>query len=155
MKILIATDGSAFSDAAIEECCRFFPNLPEANIKIVSVYEEPYVLATEPIAVSGEYYQQMIDAAEKEATNVCSSAAETVRQRLSGHEHSVTAEVMKGPPEKEIIDLATAWGADLIVVGSHGRGFWGRMIGSVSNDIVHHAPCSVLVVRTPHAPPGE
>ena len=38
---------------------------------------------------------------------------------------------------------------DLIVVGSHGRGFWGRLLGSVSDGVVHHAPCSVLVVRKP------
>ena len=52
------------------------------------------------------------------------------------------------PSEKEqIIELAREWGADLIVVGSHGRGFWGRLLGSVSTGVVHHAPCSVLVVR--------
>jgi len=53
-----------------------------------------------------------------------------------------------GAPSRMIIESATNWGADLIVVGSHGRGFWGRvMLGSVSDAILHHAPCSVLVVR--------
>jgi nucleotide-binding universal stress UspA family protein len=54
---------------------------------------------------------------------------------------------MNGPAAKEIIDKAERWRADLIVVGSHGYGFWGRLLGSVSNYVVHNAPCSVLVVR--------
>ena len=46
------------------------------------------------------------------------------------------------------IEEAQNWGADLIIVGSHGYGFWSRaLLGSVSNAVINHAPCSVLVVR--------
>ncbi|MCB1025610.1 MAG: universal stress protein [Acidobacteria bacterium] len=52
--------------------------------------------------------------------------------------------------DNEIVEKAKRWNADLIIVGSHGRGFWGRvMLGSISDSLVHHAPCSVLVVRKP------
>jgi nucleotide-binding universal stress UspA family protein len=56
-----------------------------------------------------------------------------------------------GRPTETITDIAQEWGADLIVVGSHGHDFWGRMtLGSVSDGVIHHAKCSVLVVREPH-----
>ena len=62
----------------------------------------------------------------------------------------LTTEVLCGPPAQEIVQQAEDWGADLVVVGSHGYGFWSRaLLGSVSNSVVHHAPCSVLVVRKP------
>lgn len=52
-----------------------------------------------------------------------------------------------GSPGREICALAQAWEADLIVVGSHGRkGISELFLGSVSNYVMHHAPCSVLVV---------
>ncbi len=51
-------------------------------------------------------------------------------------------------PKESIVEEAQKWSADLIVLGSHGYGFWERMLlGSVSNAVVHHAPCSVLIVR--------
>jgi nucleotide-binding universal stress UspA family protein len=54
-----------------------------------------------------------------------------------------------GRPAQGIIQTATDWPADLIVVGSHGYGFWGRLaLGSVSAGVVNHAPCSVLVVKS-------
>jgi nucleotide-binding universal stress UspA family protein len=57
-----------------------------------------------------------------------------------------------GMPEQILLETAKEWNADLIVVGSHGRGFWGRMLlGSVTDALVHHAPCSVLVVRQTNA----
>lgn len=53
-----------------------------------------------------------------------------------------------GSPEHQICDLARSWEADLIVVGNRGRSGWSELfLGSVSNYIVHHAPCSVFVVR--------
>ncbi|MGI2907180.1 universal stress protein [Tolypothrix sp. VBCCA 56010] len=53
-----------------------------------------------------------------------------------------------GDPGTNICDLAGTWGADLIVLGRRGlKGFAELIVGSVSNHVVHHAPCSVLVVQ--------
>jgi nucleotide-binding universal stress UspA family protein len=55
---------------------------------------------------------------------------------------------LEGAPETEIIDYAKRWGADLIVVGSHDRSLLERLLlGSISDGVVKHAPCSVLVVK--------
>jgi nucleotide-binding universal stress UspA family protein len=57
--------------------------------------------------------------------------------------------VWEGDPGEAIIDAAQAEGADMIVVGSHGRGTVGRfLIGSVSDHVIRHASCPVLVVRS-------
>lgn len=56
-----------------------------------------------------------------------------------------------GNPRLEICDLAKTWNADLILMGSCGHsGLKELVLGSVSNYVVHHAPCSVMVVRTPN-----
>ena len=53
-----------------------------------------------------------------------------------------------GAPRPVILDEAENWGADLIVMGSHGYGAWKRfLLGSVSQAVVSHAKCSVEVVR--------
>ena len=52
-----------------------------------------------------------------------------------------------GSPERDICDVAQTWSADLILVGSRGRtGIKEMLLGSVSNYVTHHAPCSVLIV---------
>jgi nucleotide-binding universal stress UspA family protein len=53
-----------------------------------------------------------------------------------------------GEPGASICDLAQSWGADLVVVGRRGfKGLAEVLLGSVSNHVVHHAPCSVLVIQ--------
>ncbi len=53
-----------------------------------------------------------------------------------------------GQPGSSTCDLAKSWGADLIVLGRRGyRGISEVLLGSVSNHVIHHAPCSVLVVQ--------
>ncbi len=57
--------------------------------------------------------------------------------------------VEQGEPGPTICHIAEEMGADLVIVGSHGKGFMKRMVlGSVSTYVTHHAPCPVLVVRT-------
>lgn len=56
--------------------------------------------------------------------------------------------VVEGYPAEEICNLAEKEKADLIVIGSRGHGILGRFVmGSVSDRVVHYAPCSVTVVR--------
>jgi len=148
MKILIATDGSDFSRTAIEKCCGILNLTDNPQIKIVSVYEQMAPMATEPFAISAQYYQEMMDLARKQCETFAADSAEQIKKSLSDSNLSVETEVKLGAPARVIIDEAKDWNADLIVVGSHGRGFWGRLtIGSVSDAIVHHAPCSVLIAR--------
>jgi len=60
---------------------------------------------------------------------------------------NINTQIVNGDPGQQLVEIAKAWDADLIVVGSHGRGFWGRLLGSVSDGVTHHSPCSVLVVK--------
>lgn len=146
MKILICTDGSEFSNNAVREVCRLFPNLNNDSIKVISVYES-YPIAMEPFAAPAEYYQSILDAAREQCGHYAASAASIVREHVKDGDMDLEVEVIQGTPEREIVQFAETWGADLVVVGSHGRGFWGRLLGSVSDAVVHQAPCSVLVVR--------
>ena len=56
--------------------------------------------------------------------------------------------IAEGHPSDEIVATAQAWGADLVVIGSHGRGGLSHvLLGSVAESVMRHAPCPVLVVR--------
>jgi nucleotide-binding universal stress UspA family protein len=62
----------------------------------------------------------------------------------------VAAEHVQRPgiPGKTICDMADSWNADMILMGSHGRSGLGELLmGSVSNYVTHHAPCSVMLIR--------
>jgi nucleotide-binding universal stress UspA family protein len=147
MKVLIAVDGSEYSTAAIAEACRFVIRPGETEVKIVSAYEDAHPITAEPFAISAEYYQKIDEAVHLQAEGFVMAAAEYCRRHFSGSELNLSTEVLRGAPDREIIERAKEWEAELIVVGSHGRGFWGRLLGSVSDGVVHHAPCSVMVVR--------
>ena len=149
MKILIATDGSEYSEAAVNECCRMVLRPDDADVLIVSAYENAYPMAAEPFAISADYYQHLDDAVREQANGFLETARDQILTHFPAANFPLKIEVLRGSPAQQIIEKAEEWIADLIVVGSHGRGFWGRMLGSVSNSVVHHASCSVLVVRKP------
>lgn len=146
MKILIATDGSKYSNAAVDECCRMILNPERDEVQVVSVYENAYPITAEPFAMSQEYYEKLDETVRNIAAGYVDDVKKTVSEKFPNAK--LTTDVLHGAPDQQIIERAKEWNADLIVVGSHGRGFWGRLLGSVSDGVVHHAPCSVLVVRT-------
>ena len=147
MKILIAADGSECSRVAIEQACRIFENSPEPEIEIISVFEF-MVPAAGPYAFSAVYVQAIDDEAKAGARSIVEQAAARIREKCPHLANKTSTKVVGGIPAQQIVEEALTWGADLIVTGSHGYGFWKRAwLGSVSNSIVHHAPCSVLVVR--------
>ena len=145
MKILIATDGSKFSRAAVEKVCELITNPNETEIKLVSVFKSP-TIATEPFMPASGYYQKVSEGVEALAASYVKEARGTIENCLP--DVAITEEVVMGIPGQTIVEIAEEWGPDVLVVGSHGRGFWSRaLLGSVSDAVVHHAPCSVLVVR--------
>ena len=149
MKILIATDGSEFSEEAVERCCQTVINAENPMVKIVSVYEQPLMaVAAAPYAIPAAYNPNLEKEIKELAAQAVEQAERKIRERFPDLKENLTTKVLRGSPEQAIVEEAEEWGADLIVVGSHGYGFWERMfLGSVSNAIIHHAPCSVMVVR--------
>lgn len=147
MKILIATDGSEFSKAALLEACRNVIRPERDEVLIVSAFEDAYPIMAEPFAISAEYYQKVEEAVRDQSDVFVNEARNLVRKEFDDTDLRLTTLILRGSPEQQIVEKAEEWSADLIVVGSHGRGFWGRLLGSVSNGVVHHAPCSVMVVR--------
>ncbi len=147
MKILIATDGSAASKSVIEAACQMVADPENTTVKIISAVEPLAPMVAEPFAVSADYYAEIEAGMSNQAKTFVEQAAEHLKE-LYPHISNVSTEVLRGGAAQAIVETAREWGADLIVVGSHGYGFWSRtLLGSVSNTVVHHAPCSVLIVR--------
>jgi nucleotide-binding universal stress UspA family protein len=148
MKILIAADGSKFSETVVEKSCELVRNIEKVVVKIVSAFEPPLMTAAAPYFVPAPYNPKIEQAMRGAAEQAIAEAERRIRENLPDSEIDLTREVLRGSPERAIIEEAEKWGADLIVVGSHGYGFWERIfLGSVSTAVVHHAPCSVMVVR--------
>lgn len=148
MKILLAIDGSTCSDAAIEEVAR--RPWPEGTlVKVLTAWETPVPATPEGWALPPNYFEDMEAALRKQGENIVNRAI----QRLKSNKTlSADAVLAPGSPRPVILDEAESWGADLIVVGSHGYSAWKRLLlGSVSQAVVSHAKCSVEVVRCPAA----
>jgi nucleotide-binding universal stress UspA family protein len=147
MKILLAVDGSSFSDAAVAEVAsRPWP--ANSEVKILSVAEPPILPMVESWAPSGNYFEEIVKIAETQAQNIVRKAASELRDR-QGDKLRITTEVIEGQPRFVITGEAERWGADLILVGSHGyRGLTRLWLGSVSQTVATHAPCSVEIVHS-------
>jgi len=146
MKILLAIDGSTYSDAAVDEIARR-PWPADSEVKIISVVEPTFEPGTEPWALPPDYFDEIEKAEHDRALANVEGALSKLRV---GADKSLklTTSVLTGMPKRLILDEAEAWGADLIVVGSHGYGAWERfLLGSISNAVATHAKCSVEIVR--------
>jgi nucleotide-binding universal stress UspA family protein len=146
MKILLATDGSASAEIALELVHSI--DWPKGSaIRIISVIE------TAETALSGAWTPALAQDVEHQAEDLLASASastEHAANYLSRDGLIVEYEVFEGRPGSCIVEDATRFGADLIVVGSRGHGPIGSMLlGSVSAEVADHAPCPVLVARSP------
>jgi nucleotide-binding universal stress UspA family protein len=147
MKILLAVDGSTYSDDAVKEVAsRPWPDRSE--VRVISVVEPPPPPTPETWGAAMEsYLSEMEQWATKQARITVENAAKILRAGVE-KTLSITTAVLTGSPRLAILDESEAWGADLIVVGSHGYGFWQRVVlGSVSQAVASHAKCSVEIVR--------
>lgn len=142
MKILLATDGSKFSDAAAQVLAtQFHPK--DTEVRVLSVVE-PISVAVPP-QMSPQYYPEL----EGQIGEAKQFVQQTAR-RLEESGFTVSTSVVTGDAKTLILDEAEEWSPDLIVLGSHGRKGLGRfLLGSVSEAIARHTTCSVEIVRMP------
>lgn len=150
MKILVATDGSAYSEAAVHEVARR-PWPVGTVIKVLSAVELPFIPTTETWALPDSYYSEL-ERSEKEKAQLALDKALEHLRTAQGAAVEIMSEMHEGRAEEVILDEADRWGANLIVLGSHGyRGFRRFLLGSVSQNVASHAKCSVEIVRVPAA----
>ena len=141
-KLLLATDLSEASAAATDEAFELAIRLG-ASILAVSVIDPGSLL------MPGGRFRVRIDQVREKREQLAQELVE--RGREAGVEVSFL--IWTGDPGDMIVEAAEAEHADMILVGSHGRGAVGRLfLGSVSEHVVRNAPCPVLVVRPREAP---
>ena len=134
---MLATDLSATSSPAEEEAVRLAAGL---GIRLIAVS----VIDPGTLRLPGGRYRARIDQVRRERED----AAQALVRRARGAGVSTNFLVWEGDPGEAIVDAATAEHASLIVLGSHGRrGVERSFFGSVSDHVVRHAPCPVVVVR--------
>lgn len=137
-QIVLATDLGTASAAATDEAFRLAAAL-RARLLAVTVID------MRALQLPGGRYRRRVD---QERARLEVVASELV---LRGRRDQVPTSylIWEGEPAESIVEAALAERADVIVIGSHGRGAIGRaLIGSVSDQVVRHAPCPVLVVRS-------
>lgn len=149
MKILFATDGAKQSDAALEMLKKF--RLGDGDeVKIVSVIDMALPMAVD---IYGGYLPDTSEfekTARESASKILDSTAESLTSHFNSPPLNVTTEVLFGSPESRIVEASEEFKPNLVVVGSHGYSTWERLLlGSVSDSVAHHVPCSVLIVRCP------
>lgn len=150
MKILLPVDGSKYSDAAVEEVLKR-PWPPQSEVKIITAVETPMLVSIGVESWPADYFDELQKSAREIARNVIDK---TLRKFTEASDKTlkISHEMIGGSARQVIVDEAESWGADLIVMGSRGLGAWNRLLlGSVSNAVVHHAKCSVEIVRVPKA----
>jgi nucleotide-binding universal stress UspA family protein len=142
--IVVGTDGSDTARKAVHEAVELARSIG-ASVDIVSAYEPvPNQRLREEARQAPEDLQWTINQRE--------DVDATLREAVEEHEGSgVALETFarQGDPADAILDVAEERGADLIVVGNKGMtGAKRFLLGSVPNKVSHHAPCSVLIIRT-------
>ena len=149
MRIMIAYDGSPSADYAVDEVVRR-PWPAGSEVRLVTVLEQS---APVPPEIGVELYGPVLEKIRTSQRESMQKALDAAAKRFAGRSDlKVEAELRDGAVNKSLLEAIKAFGADLVVAGSHGATALERLfIGSVSHALVTHAPCSVEIVKKPHA----
>ncbi|KAF1078206.1 universal stress protein [Methanogenium sp. MK-MG] len=146
--LLVAYDGSEFSREALRTAIANAP-LWEARVHVIYVVNPRYYASTivDPqIGVVEPRSEHWIGMLEREAEEMLAEAAEIATD--AGVE--IVPHMVIGDPRDEILDTAKEIGADLIILGSEGKGRTKRfLLGSVSTSVVTESPIATLIVHAP------
>lgn len=140
-KIVIGSDGSETADVALQRAAAL-ATMCGAELHLVYGAGMP----TDAVAVAGF---DAVGHITPDTLTRLEAMLEDQAGKLRSDELTVHSHVVLSTGADAIIGVAEEVGADLIVVGNRGMSGARRfLLGSVPNSVTHHAPCSVLVVRT-------
>lgn len=144
-KILVAIDGSPFSDKAAEEAVRMAAgNQSQFKSKIYAML----VLPNAPRSTFTDFVPPPPITETKEWDELRERVFYVIEKNTREAGIPLEIKVVYGDPADELIDFAEKEQIDVIVIGSSGKGFLKRkLLGSVSNKVVKNSPCSVYIVR--------
>jgi len=145
MRVLIAVDDSPCSQSAMTWVKQM--KWPAATqFLVLSVAQMPMAAYAYPDSAAMSFSEDIYRDVRQSHEEVAARFERQVRD-LGRPSESI---VRNGDPRDEILEVARERGADLIVMGSHGRsGITRLMLGSVATHVVTHAPCAVSVIKAP------
>ncbi|MEK6252341.1 MAG: universal stress protein [Actinomycetota bacterium] len=144
-RIVVGTDGSETAAEAVRQATEL-AKLSGAQLDIVSAFEPipQQRVKSEAREAPGDVQYEI---SPREDVNLILDGASAEAKKAGIEE--VQAHAREGEPADAILDVAEEINADLIVVGNKGMtGARRFLLGSVPNKVSHHAPCSVIIVRT-------
>ena len=142
--ILVPTDFGDTSDAALAYA-RMLATHFNAALTLVHVYDDVFARAAFAPEVYGTAGHSLGEAALRDLNDRLASMLTRTERARGGN-----VEVLYGPTSKAIVEYAAGCGADLIVMGTHGRqGLSHAVLGSVAGQVLRSAPCPVLAIRRP------
>ncbi|RME68617.1 MAG: universal stress protein [Nitrospirae bacterium] len=147
LKVLIATDGTEYSQNAIDT----FKKLPldeQSEITVMHVVQSAVHDIPERFFIEvDDRMKSLVEKVRTEEFNRASSVVDTAAEQISQKFQKVHTLLKTGDPSEEILQAAKVLEADLIVTGCRGRTGLKGMLGSVSRDILRHAESSVLICK--------
>lgn len=151
MKILLAIDDSKFAEAATQAVLsQAHPD--HTRVLVLHALDWNDFMPTPFPAVGAEpmFGVRQLESIIASETRTAQDLVKTAAERLRSAGFDASTSVREGDPKMVILECATEWRADLIVVGSHGRkGVTRFVLGSVSEAVARHAHCSVEIARLP------
>lgn len=146
MRILLAIDGSECSAAATKAViAQFTPQ--HAEVQVLHVDEWPKRLPPSMAFAEGAAAAQSILSVHEVRRRDAEALVASTAEQLRAAGFTTKASVRDGDPREAIPACAEEWRADLVVLGSHGKKGFDRILGSVSDSVARHASCSVEIVR--------
>jgi nucleotide-binding universal stress UspA family protein len=137
--VLVAVDGSEYSNKAVRYACAIGPPL---GAEVILLHVVPMLVSATP------YHDTVSDqpflALQKVGEEILANAA----RLASNLDCEVTELISHGDPANKIVDIACEREVELIIMGSRGvSGIKRLVVGSISDKVVNHAPCPVMIVR--------
>ena len=139
-KILVPVDGSENSFRALEQAIFLSTKIQEAQITVLYIIEDLPSLYI--------YSPKIIEKLRADYKSEYTKILERCKEIAKKNKININTVLLEGDPASKIIGYSEMEKFDLIIIGSRGMGkFKEVIIGSVSNKVLHHAKCSVMLVR--------